>query len=374
MSRTDIDAGLSSETIAKVETRQLSPRLDPPWGANVDHLGVIVVTIRAEDGTVGTGFTWTPGVGASAIERLIVDDIAPFVLRSAQGHFDWDEVARHLGDLGSGGVGTSAMAGVDMALWDLAGRRSGRPLSEMVAAARATGASYSSGINWHFSFAELETQVRRWIDAGAEAVKIKVGAPRPLAEDRARVSLVRTLIGPDRALMIDANQRWTREEAAAAIDCLADFNLTWVEEPLAATDLEGLQALARRSPAPLATGENLHRDSEFAAATAGAAVLQPSVTRVGGITPFLRIATAAEARGARLAPHLLPEVSGQLAVAFDHSTIVEVPDGATFTDLGLLICESPVRVSASSITVLGRSGVGLDFVAQLDSARGTATR
>ncbi|NKF31128.1 hypothetical protein HER21_32255, partial [Pseudomonas sp. BGM005] len=144
------------------------------------------------------------------------------------------------------------------------------------------------------------------------ALQLVVEATEPLFSSPA----VRALLGPDRALMIDANQRWDLDRATASVDALSRFDLAWIEEPLRADDLAGHAELARRIDVPIALGENLHTVHRFGdfLRDGAAQVVQPNIVRVGGITPFLRIAELAAEHGAALHPHLLPELSGQLAL------------------------------------------------------------
>lgn len=198
--------------------------------------------------------------------------------------------------------------------------------------------------------------MQRWVDAGAESVKVKGGPPRTTAEDHDRLRAVRRVLGPERRLMIDANQRWSSHEAPTAIDRLQELDLAWVEEPLDADDLEGYRNLCSRVAVPVAAGENPSRVADFEAAiAAGVAIVQPNVCRIGGITPFLRVAELARSAGARIAPHLLPEVSAQLAVALG-DTCVEVPDGARFCDLGVLDHQPPITVEGASVVVHSTPG------------------
>ena len=143
--------------------------------------------------------------------------------------------------------------------------------------------------------------------------------------------------------MIDANQRWTLEQAERAIGELAAFDLAWIEEPLRADDLAAHVALAAiastcRSPSAR-TCTPRYRFAEFI--DAGAVdVVQPNIVRVGGITPFLAIAALADERGVELAPHLLLELSAQLALALPGDHLVEAVEDASFESLGALA--SPV--------------------------------
>ena len=189
---------------------------------------------------------------------------------------------------------------------------------------------------------ELVVQVERWVATGYDAVKVKVGKP-DLQEDLDRIAAVRDVLGPDRRLMVDANQRWDLATARRSLDALSRFDLAWMEEPLRADDLWGHAELRAGTAVPIALGENLHTVHRFGDFIRAGAVdiVQPNVVRVGGITPFLRIAALADESDIRLAPHLLPELSGQLALALDRPTMVEDVEDAGFAQLGILAGGSP---------------------------------
>ena len=250
-------------------------------------------------------------------------------------------------------------------------------MSQLLGRHRERVRAYGSGVNLHYSLDDLLAQVQRWIDDGFEAVKIKVGKP-DLAEDVERVGAVRALLGPDRALMIDANQRWDLATATSSIEALSAFELAWIEEPLRADDLAGHAELARRIEVPIALGENLHtvhRFDDFL--NAGAAqIVQPNVVRVGGITPFLRIAERAAAHGAALHPHLLPELSGQLALALPatgHEILVEDVEDAGFGALGALVDPSPVTIAHGHLVENPHPGLGLRFAPLLSAESAPST-
>jgi L-alanine-DL-glutamate epimerase-like enolase superfamily enzyme len=227
--------------------------------------------------------------------------------------------------------------------------------------------AYGSGVNLHYPLADLVAQVERWVAAGFDAVKIKVGKPA-LREDLERVAAVREVLGPDRALMIDANQRWDLDTATRAIDALSALAPAWIEEPLRADDLAGHAELARRIEVPIAVGENLHTAYRFAEfLRAGAAqILQPNVVRVGGITPFRRIADLAVEHGVTLHPHLLPELSGQLALTLPVALgaaepMAEDVEDAGFASLGALADPSPVTITRGMLTETTHVGLGIRF-------------
>ncbi|WP_254773911.1 mandelate racemase/muconate lactonizing enzyme family protein [Microbacterium sp. cf046] len=351
-------------TVAEFDARLLRVPLARAWAGDVTSVGVIATHVVRSDGVEGWGFSWTPQIGAQAVHELLVHDIAPAALgRDADPETLWDPLWRHLHEAGGGGLTTIALAGLDLALWDAEARRRGISAVDLLGRARASVRAYGSGVNLHYSLDELLAQVGRWIDAGFDAVKIKVGKP-DLAEDVDRVAAVRELLGPDCDLMIDANQRWDLDRATRSVRALGAFAPAWIEEPLRADDLASHAELARRIDVPIAVGENLHtafRFDEYLRAGA-AQIVQPNIVRVGGITPFRRIAALAAEHGVPLHPHLLPELSGQLALTLTNGEpMVEDVEDAGFGALGALIDPSPVAIADGCLTDLPHLGLGLRF-------------
>lgn len=360
--------GIDGASIASFGARLIRVPLTRPWAADVTSVGVIATHVVRSDGVEGWGFSWTPQIGAEAVHALLAHDIAAFAVgRTADPGLLWDDAWRHLHEAGGGGVTTIALAGLDLALWDAAARARDVPVSELLGRRRETVRAYGSGVNLHYSLDELVAQVRRWVDAGFDAVKIKVGKP-DVREDADRLAAVREVLGPDRALMIDANQRWDLARATAAMEVLSGFAPAWIEEPLRADDLAGHVALARRIDVPIAVGENLHTAYRFAEFLRAGAVhiVQPNVVRVGGITPFRRIADVAVEHGATLHPHLLPELSGPLALTLPVAPgaaepMVEDVEDAGFGALGALVDPSPVRIADGALTEPPHAGLGIRF-------------
>ncbi|MET0860530.1 MAG: mandelate racemase/muconate lactonizing enzyme family protein [Microbacterium sp.] len=350
--------------ITRLDVRRLSARMPRPWVPASPDLHLIIVTVQDDEGNIGTGFSWTPTIGASAVTALLSDDIARFAVgREADAATLWPALWTHLHEAGGGGVTTIAMAGLDLALWDLQTRRSGLGLATALGRRHDRLPVYGSGVNLHYPLDELVAQVQRWIERGIDAVKIKVGLS-DLADDVARVAAVRAVLGPDRALMIDANQRWDVPTARTALERLSEFDLAWIEEPLRSDDTAGYRALAEATSVPIALGENLHTIHRFREVLdAGfAAVVQPNVVRVGGITPFLEICSLAADRGIDVAPHLLPDLSAQLAVSLEQLCWVEDVEDAGFESLGVLAAPSPVQIRGAEATVTEAPGLGLTFV------------
>ncbi|WP_309068217.1 mandelate racemase/muconate lactonizing enzyme family protein [Microbacterium sp.] len=351
--------------LADAVTRLIRIPLTRPWGPDVTDLQVISVTVRDAHGGEGHGFSWTPQIGGTAVKALLDTDLVPAAMGRPATPGVWHELWRHVHEAGGGGITTIALAGLDLALWDLRARRAGASVTGLLGRRHDALPAYGSGVNLHYPLDELVAQAERWVAAGFAAVKIKVGGP-DLAEDVARVAAVREVLGPGRRLMVDANQRWDLETAGRAIPALAEHGIGWVEEPLRADDLAGYRELARRIRplgVPIAAGENIHTVHRFRDfLDAGALqVVQPNIVRVGGITPFLEIADLARERGVELAPHLLPELSAQVAYTLPETTWIEDVEDAAFGALGALAEPTGVTVADGRVTGGPAQGLGFRF-------------
>lgn len=352
---------MTAPAIVALDARIVTVPLSRPWGADVRENHFISVRVRDADGGIGEGFSWTPTIGPRAVLAVLQDDIRRFALgRPADAATMWGPLWRYLHEAGSGGVTTIAMAGLDLALWDLAARREGRSVPERIGTLRTELPSYGSGVNRHLPLDELVAQARRWVRAGHRAVKIKVGG-RPVREDDERVAAVRATIGPEVELMIDANQLWSFDEAVEGAALLARHGLRWLEEPLLADDLAGYRRLSDATAVPLAAGENVYTRQRFAEffAAGALAVAQPNVVRVGGITPFLAIARDAAEAGVAVHPHLLPELSGQLAMCLPGAPLIEDVEDASLAALGVLAQDAPLQLDGGHARLHHRSGLGL---------------
>ncbi|GAA2075197.1 mandelate racemase/muconate lactonizing enzyme family protein [Pseudolysinimonas kribbensis] len=348
--------------LREVRTRVVRIPLTRPWGDDVREVGVVVVDVRDEHGAVGHGFSWTPTIGLRAVQALLEDDVAPFAVGRPIDAALWRSCWERVHEAGGAGVTTIALAGLDLAVWDLRARRAGVGLPELLGRRHDRLPAYGSGVNLHYPLEDLVAQARRWVGQGFRAVKIKIGKP-DLAEDVDRIAAVREVLGPDRALMVDANQRWDLARATDAAAAIERFGIRWLEEPLRADDTSGYAELARRTSIPIAQGENLHTLYRFRDVldAGAAAIVQPNVVRVGGITPFLEIAELARERGVELAPHLLPELSAQLAFALPGTAWVEDVEEARFADLGALTAPTGVLVEDGWVSGGPSLGLGLRF-------------
>ena len=202
----------------------------------------------------------------------------------------------HVHCVGRGGIASFAISALDIALWDLRGKVLGQSLRQMAGNAGASCRAYCGGIDLVFPLEKLLNNVRGCSAAGFNGAKIKVGRP-DLSVDVERVAAVRELIGPDAALMVDANCGLSVEQAITAANAFAPYNLMWFEEPTIPDDFDAYARIAVASPVPL--GENLHTLQEFALAFKHSRLsfIQPDASNCGGITGWLEVARSFQLNG-----------------------------------------------------------------------------
>jgi D-galactarolactone cycloisomerase len=279
----------------------------------------VFVKVEDDDGQCGWGELWCnfPSVGAEHRTRLINEMLVPMLGGRAVAHPS--EVFEHLSAatavlaLQSGEPGTfaQAIAGIDIALWDLFARRAGTPLWRMLGGTSPRMRVYASGLNPTGNLAVAEAAMRR----GHRGFKLKIGfgAERDLGNLRE----LRKLAG-DGFLAVDVNQGWSIEQALRLAPPLEQFNLAWLEEPLRADrPWSEWRSLKQRAAMPLAGGENIAGYENFATAlTEGVlSIVQPDAAKWGGITGCSKVARDIVASKRLYCPHFLGAGIGLLASA-----------------------------------------------------------
>lgn len=332
---------MSASRIVKVDVhplRAMLPKVQRTSQGDYPAIEIVVVEVETEDGTIGFG----EGLcrrGAAGYARFIEEALVPRLVGrdAADRRALWKAMRAALSGRPGGQV-VEAIAAVDIALWDIAGKQAGQPVHKLLGGmGRKEVAAYASSINW-LDDATVEAEVTAALKAGFREIKVKLG--HPLRDAVARAKLVRRLAGDDIALYVDANWAYDVDDAMIVGRALADFGYGFFEEPIAPHDREGYRRLAQHLPIRLAAGE-----SDFVAGEAltmlqdrSLGLLQPDVSRSGGITETWRIAELAASFNTAYAPHV--GWSGAICVA---ASLQLAAAAESFRTFECMVYENPLR-------------------------------
>ncbi len=337
--------------IIGVTTIRLNYAMDTPMADAIHYMParpLLIVQIHTDEGITGIGEAASYGGDLESMEALVLGVLAPIV--TGQDPFMveriWQEMATRPHQRGTRGMLMMAIAGVDIALWDIIGQSVKTPLYRLLGGFRdtltayASAGFYASGKDVH----ALAEEVGGYVERGFESVKIKVGrnpdlmwnplhqmeandyATATFEEDIERVQAAKSALGPRARLAIDANNAWSPCEALRFMEAIGPDRIAWLEEPVATEDRRGSAEVARALSTPVAgyeteTGLAGFRDLILSGAVD---IVQPDVIWTGGITPCRKIAALAEAFHLPVVPHVFS--SGLSTIANMHF-IASLPNG-----------------------------------------------
>jgi L-alanine-DL-glutamate epimerase-like enolase superfamily enzyme len=293
----------------------------------LNHVVVLLVQLDTDSDLRGLGVALLLQSSGKALLALAQDDLAP--LLTGEDPLDHErlqaKVYWRFQSIGWRGLVASAYSAFDLALWDLKGKAANLPLHKLLGGARESAPVYGSDTAFLWMSPEQILEASRpYLAQGMMGIKVKVGGDPE--DDADRLTRLREMLGEHVWLGVDANQRYDYGTALAMGHFFEEeIGCDWFEEPILCEDVEGHRRLASKLELPLALGETLFGRAEFEAYLAADAVgvLQPDLTRLGGITPFLEIAALARQHYKTVAPHLLPEIVVQLACGLPQVTTVE---------------------------------------------------
>src|SRR3954447_13574124 len=317
------------------------------------------VRVRDADGAEGTGYTFTVGRNGGAIHDILSRELPEILAGEDADRIEqlWQKLwwALHYG--GRGGPTVLAISTVDMALWDLKAKRAGMPLWVLLGGNDPRVPCYAGGIDLELRPGELLKQTDQNLAKGFRAIKMKVGRKK-LSEDIEKLAAMRNHLGAEFPLMVDANMRWTVDEAIRAARAFAPYDPLWLEEPIVPDDVAGHARVLREGGIPIATGENLRTiwDFRHLIASGGVSFPEPDVTNCGGVTAFMKIAHLAESFNLPVTSHGAHDITVQLLAAVPNRSYLE----AHGFGLDRYIAE-PLRIEEGFAIAPDRPGHGIEF-------------
>lgn len=334
-----------------------------------------IVSITDEDGVTGVGYSYTIGQGGAAIMSLLAQTLVPQLIGKDADNIEriWRELLFSTHATAVGAITSLSLAAIDTALWDLRCKRAGLPLYRMLGGSRESIPMYTTEGGWlHIETQALVDDALQAKALGFSGAKVKIGKPH-LSEDRERLMAIREAVGDGFEIMVDANQGFTRAEACRRAQMLESCGIAWFEEPLPADDVMEHVRLAASTSVPIAVGESMYSISQFKdyLMLGGASIVQVDVARIGGITPWLKVAHMAEAFNTPVCPHFLMELHVSLVCAIPNAVWLEyIPQLDDITGRGMRMQDGVAYPDQSP-------GLGIDWdwqkIEQLCDKRYSAT-
>ena len=304
MQITDVRADLLSIPLRQDE-------LASPWIAG-GFRQQILVTVETDSGLRGYGEAFAYGAPRATL-AVVNETLKPLLIGQDPRQISMlhDRMYRQTHLFGRYGITTFGISGVDIALWDLAGKCANMPLYQLLGGAVQTEILAYASLVRYSEPEHVRIVAEQALQEGYEAVKLH-------QIDVESLRRARDLAGEDAYIMMDINCAWTPEEALEMTELCEPEDLYWLEEPLwPPEDFEGLAQLGNASGIPIATGENACTAHQFRRLleVGAATFIQPSVTKVGGVSEWRKIAALAEAYNVTIAPHSPYFGAGLLATA-----------------------------------------------------------
>ena len=352
--------------IKKVTCHVVAAPVERPFTSSRGWLyktrGSCIVEIETADGIVG----WGECYGPSAVAKAYIEtQFAPRII--GRDAFDveviWEDLYNRIKDYGGRGMATSALSGIDIALWDIIGKSCGKPIHKLIGGAyRTEVTAYATGlyfIDMDRLIEEAVEEANEFVGNGFVAIKMKIGLGLPKL-DIERVAAVRKAIGDDVRLMVDANHCFTVPQAIRIGRELEKLNVEWFEEPISPEDVDGYVEVTRSLDMAVAGGENEFTRWGFRDLVVRKAmdIIQPDVCAAGGISECRKIATLASAHGVECIPHAWGSAIGLAATLHFLAALPDQPP--SFRPMPPLLeleqCENPFRDLLSVEPIVQQGG------------------
>ena len=326
---------------------------------NIESLGCVLVSLETNQGIVGEGYVFTiNAVRLKAFNEMIiglkhqVEGKSPYHIEAI-----WQSIWNEFNPTGHKGVTISALSAIDTACWDILGKAANLPLHHLWGACRERVKTYASGGLWlSDSIDELVQQAQQFVDQGFRAMKMRVGSNNA-EDDRQRVAIVREAIGADIELMVDVNQALSPKAAIQLARLLEPYSISWMEEPVVASNLKGHAEVRRSVAMPIASGETEYTRHGINAMIAHEScdILMPDLQRMGGLSEMRRVAHLAEVHHLPISTHIFTEQS--LCIAGSVINCISVEHMPWYSEL----FNEPLELINGELVLPKRAGIGFTF-------------
>ena len=319
-----------STVIERITTRMVSVPLDEPivnpFLGSRTKFATLLVQVHSSDGVVGLGYASIESIHMLKAVNEIVQDLAEIVkgqdpLRRA--HI-YERMWRSTVDLLHDGAVNLALAAIDVALWDICGKQAGQPLWKSLGGFRDKQPVYASWTLWrHHDNDKLQSEAHMLVKGGHRAMKLRLGGGRSLAEDRERATLVRDVVGPDVAILVDALWGLSATEGIQMARMLGELGYAWLEEPVREGDFSGLAQVRAAQALPIAAGERISRMALLRDMIPAIDHAILDAHHLGGITPWMKAASALETLNLPISSHSHPLIHMHLLASTRTAAWVE---------------------------------------------------
>jgi L-alanine-DL-glutamate epimerase-like enolase superfamily enzyme len=319
---------------------------------------LVVIEVETQGGLVGMGYLHPLAPVLRTLGTCLEETIIPRAIwrNATEVEALWRELWQMTATVGRGGIAAMAISALDIALWDLVGKRAGLPLHRLWGHARATVPAYGSGC-WRGSHGEgMIAKAQNYVAQGFKAIKMQVAHVHDLHTDLDNVRRMREALGPHIDIMIDVNMGWSADVAIQMGRKFERYDVYWLEEPVPADDFAGYRRVAEALDLRIVGGEThfTRYDLRPFLDRPLLPILQPDPMR-GGLTELRKIATIADTYGIAIAPHLFPELNIHL--------LASIPNASWIEHMGLLddLWVHPLQIENGMMTAPERPGHGLVF-------------
>ncbi|MEQ1613328.1 MAG: mandelate racemase/muconate lactonizing enzyme family protein, partial [Hyphomicrobiaceae bacterium] len=290
---------------------------------------LLILEVMTKAGITGMGYLQPLSGGIATLDMCLKEMIAPKIIGRDATDIEaiWQTLWKSTYWLGRGGIATFALSAVDIALWDIVGKRAGLPLHRLWGHCHDAVPAYGSGCWRGLGGDGMIARAKEFTAQGFAAIKMQAAHIRPWREDVKNVQAMRDALGPDIEIMIDVNMGWTADTAIQAGHHFDDCDIYWMEEPVVCEDFAGYRRVAAALKTRIVGGEShfTRYDLRPFFEHPSTPILQPDPMR-GGLTELRKIAAVADTWGISIAPHCFHELMVQINASIPNASYLEYMD------------------------------------------------